>query len=242
MDYSKPTLLVISGPNGAGKSTYIASLLPAAFEGIISFDRDKTRTIFEQEFQSERFSPDELTAKATRMMEARLEVAMDNTIAVKSHFVLETPLSHPDYWKYIDRFERNGYQVQLNYLCLDNIRACKFRVDQRVREGGHHVDARTIKGVYEINLQHINNYQSTFRLIELYDGTIEPTLLVKIEENQVILAKEQALKKQWIKNGLPAIAAKLILFLELQQSKMKKEKSLKKGRKNFRSNRYLTGM
>jgi predicted ABC-type ATPase len=224
MDYSKPTLLVISGPNGAGKSTFIASLLPGAFEGIISFDRDKTRTAFEQDLGPENLSSNELAAKATRMMEANLEMAMDEAIATKSHFVLETPLSHPDYWKYIDRFERKGYQVQLNYLCLDNIRACKFRVEQRVREGGHHVDARTIKGVYEMNLQHINDYRETFNIIELYDGMIAPTLIAKIEDNQVILAKEQALKKQWIKNGLPAIAAKLVPFFELQQSKLKKKK------------------
>jgi predicted ABC-type ATPase len=36
---------------------------------------------------------------------------MDVAIKAKNHFVLETPLSHPDYWKYIDRFENNGYQV-----------------------------------------------------------------------------------------------------------------------------------
>jgi len=205
MDYSKPTLLVISGPNGAGKSTYIGSLLPAEFEGIISFDRDKTRTGFEQELRSGQLASDELLVKATRMMEASLETAMDQAIAAKSHFVLETPLSHPDYWKYIDRFERNGYQIQLNYLCLDNIRSCKFRVQQRVSEGGHHVDARTIKGVYEMNLQHINNYHDTFKLIALYDGTIDPALLVKIEDNQVTLAKEQALKS----NGLKTVCLPL---------------------------------
>jgi predicted ABC-type ATPase len=225
MDYSKPTLLVVSGPNGAGKSTYINSLLPEAFEGIISFDRDKTRMSFEHELRSDPLSPDELTAKATRLMEAKLETAMESAIAAKTHFVLETPLSHPDYWKYIDRFERNGYQVQLNYLCLDNIRACKFRVEQRVREGGHHVDARTIKGVYEMNLRHINDYKDTFKVIELYDGMIAPALLVKLEDSQLILAKEQALKKQWIKGGLPVIAANLVPFLELQKLNRKKRKS-----------------
>jgi hypothetical protein len=122
MDYSKPTLLVISGPNGAGKSTFIASLLPEAFEGITSFDRDKTKMLFEQELSADALPLDELAVRATRLMEASLETAMDKAIAAKDHFVLETPLSHPDYWKYIDRFERDGYRLQLNYLCLDNVR------------------------------------------------------------------------------------------------------------------------
>ena len=225
MDYSKPTLLVISGPNGAGKSTFIASLLPVEFGDIVSFDRDKTRTEFEQELLGEPFASTERTARATHMMEARLEEAMDKAIVAKNHFVLETPLSHPDYWKYIDRFERSGYQVQLNYLCLDNIKACKFRVEQRVREGGHRVDATTIKGVYEMNLRHINEYLSTFKVIEVYDGMISPTLLVKVEDQQVILAKEGTLKKQWIKSGLPALTAKLAPFLELQRANMTKGKS-----------------
>lgn len=67
--------------------------------------------------------------------------------------------------------------------------------------------------VFGSNFQHINNYLDTFKHIELYDGTLEPALLVKIEDNQVILAKERALKKQWIKNGLPAVAVKLVPFL-----------------------------
>lgn len=51
MDYSKPTLLVISGPNGAGKSTHIQTMLPDPLQEIHSFDRDKTRVFFEVELQ-----------------------------------------------------------------------------------------------------------------------------------------------------------------------------------------------
>ncbi|MGY0034750.1 hypothetical protein [Pedobacter sp. NJ-S-72] len=52
MDYSKPTLLVISGPNGAGKSTHIQTMLSEPFKGIFSFDRDKTRISFELELKT----------------------------------------------------------------------------------------------------------------------------------------------------------------------------------------------
>jgi predicted ABC-type ATPase len=146
MDYSKPILLVISGPNGAGKSTFIQFLLPDDFEGIVSFDRDKTRGQFEQELRAKNLPEHEVAGKALRLMEARLEQEMDEAIAERRHFVLETPLSHPDYWKYIDKFENKGYQIQLNYLGLDKIKDCKARVQRRVMEGGHDVDANTIKG------------------------------------------------------------------------------------------------
>ncbi|GAA3933658.1 AAA family ATPase [Chitinophaga oryziterrae] len=215
MDYNKPTLLVISGPNGAGKSTYINDMLPDTFEGIVSFDRDDTRSHFESQLKEEKVAEDQISAIATRMMEDRLSVTMNQAIEAHRHFVLETPLSHPDYWRYIDRFERNGYQIQLCYLCLDKVSDCKVRVEHRVMMGGHHVDARTIKGVYEMNLHHINLSLDTFQCIELYDGMIKPTLLVKIENGEVILAKESALKKTWVKTGLPLIATKTTAFLKL---------------------------
>lgn len=86
-------------------------------------------------------------------------------------------------------------------MCLDKIKDCEQRVRLRVKEGGHAVDARTIKGVYEKNLEHINNYRNTFKVICLYDGMLRPTLLVKLEDDQVVLAKESSLKKGWLKKG-----------------------------------------
>lgn len=215
MDYSKPTLLVISGPNGAGKSTHIQTMLPKEFDGIWSFDRDLTRTEFEEQLTNEGFSQNDLAKLATIKMEEKLVNKMKLAIQNQQHFVLETPLSHPDYWRYLDLFENNGYQIQLNYLCLDKISDCTARVGQRVLEGGHYVDPDTIKGVYEKNLEHINDFNTTFRIIELYDGMKVPTLLAKLEDNEVIWANKLALKKNWIKKGMPEIAKKIKYFITL---------------------------
>ncbi len=145
-------------------------------------------------------------------MEEKLVGEMKKAIANKSHFVLETPLSHADYWKYLDLFENNGYQIQLNYLCLDKVNDCIARVGQRVLEGGHYVAPDTIKGVYQKNLQHINEFSKTFKVIEFYDGMKVPTLLAKIEDNEIVIAADSSLKKAWLKQRLPAIAAKIIAF------------------------------
>jgi predicted ABC-type ATPase len=215
MDYSKPTLLVISGPNGAGKSTHIQSMLPLEFAGAIPFDRDKTRVGFEQQLANNNEVSDNIKEKAIEMMESLLIEKMGIAITAKAHFVLETPLSHPDYWKYIDRFLNNGYQIQLNYLCLDKIKDCALRVQQRVSEGGHFVDARTIKGVYEMNLTYINDYfATTFTSVQLYDGTKSPELLAQIENNKIVFAKEAVLQKHWIRNGLPSVARIIAGFLD----------------------------
>lgn len=213
MDYSRPTLLVISGPNGAGKSTHIQTMLPVALEGIWSFDRDNTRVEFEKKLLVEGNKVHEVFHKATVMMENRLVEEMKNAIERKMHFVLETPLSHPDYWRYIDLFTKAGYQVQLSYLCLDKVSDCIARVGQRVIEGGHYVEPKTIKGVYERNLEHINTFSTTFNVIELYDGMTMPTILARIEEGEVTFASKAAMKKKWLKSGLPLLAQKIKNFL-----------------------------
>jgi predicted ABC-type ATPase len=214
MDYSKPTLLVISGPNGAGKSTHIQTMLPDQFEGILSFDRDQTRVSLEVELKAAGVLDIDIVPRATRMMEEKLFLEMKKAIVNNEHFVLETPLSHPDYWKYIDMFESAGYQVQLNYLCLDKVGDCIGRVQQRVLEGGHLVRPDTIKGVYNDNLMHINSQYQSFRRIELYDGMLVPTLLCSLDNNIVEYVSPKALKKTWIKRGLS------LLYTQLKVSKV----------------------
>lgn len=228
MDYSKPTLIVISGPNGAGKSTHIESMLPGLFEGVPAFDRDLTRSSFEKQLKKEDLSVEQIVSRSAQMMEGFLISKMDEAIKANQPFVLETPLSHPDYWKYIDRFENKGYQIQLNYLCLDKVKDCEMRVKQRVKEGGHAVDARTIKGVYEKNLEHINNYKSTFKVICLYDGRGRPNCLVKIEDNKVVMALESSLKKNWIKYGLPSIYEMVSRYLSDQDKAVSKATKARK--------------
>jgi predicted ABC-type ATPase len=204
---------VISGPNGAGKSTYIQTMLPLAFQGIWSFDRDLTRVDFEKLLLSQGVKASDLFRQATALMEQKLLFEMKKAIKLKDNFVLETPLSHPDYWAYIDLFERSGYQIHLNYLCLDKVANCIARVGQRVAEGGHYVEPSTIKGVYEKNLEHINAYRDTFGVIELYDGMAMPTLIARIENNKVTFALKQALTKNWISKGLPSLAVAIKSFL-----------------------------
>jgi len=121
MDYSKATLIVISGPNGAGKSTHIQKMLPTQFRGIWAFDRDKTRTEFENRLRQEGLVLSEIPVKATRL---------------------------------------------------------------------------------------------TFEAIELYDGMKGPVLLARVENNKVVNASGYALKKAWIKNGLPSIFNDIKSFIQ----------------------------
>ena len=96
-------------------------------------------------------------------------------------------------------FESTGYQVQLNYLCLDKVGDCIGRVEQRVLEGGYLVRPDTIKGVFNDNLMHINSQYQSFQRVELYDGMRVPTLLCSLDNNIIEYLSPKALKKNWIK-------------------------------------------
>lgn len=217
--YPKPKLIVISGPNGAGKSTHGHNLLPVDCQGTVPFDRDKTRSELEKQLLLAGETVEKPTVQADHLMEKLLLKEMESAIHAKSNFALETPLSHPDYWLYIDRFKDNGYDIQLCYVCLDKVEDCQNRVCQRVKEGGHNVDHRTVKGVYEMNLKYINDFKDTFDSIRLYDGMSSPTLLALISGNKVDYASTHTLKKSWVKTGLPLIAEKIALSLKQMEKK-----------------------
>ena len=68
-------------------------------------------------------------------------------------------------------------------------------------------------------MEHVNNYQESFKVIELYDGMNIPTLLASLEDGKITMATDQALKKKWLKNGLPNIALKISAFLKAEKKK-----------------------
>ncbi len=84
MDYSKPTLFVISGPNGAGKSTHIQTMLPNELGNIKSFDRDATRMAHQQELIKQGMASSKIFGQSTMLMEAALLQAMKQAIAAKN--------------------------------------------------------------------------------------------------------------------------------------------------------------
>lgn len=65
-----------------------------------------------------------------------------------------------------------------------------------------------------MNLKYINDFRDTFKEILLYDGMRKPSLLARIAGNEVKLAEPMALKKAWIKTGMPDIASQISIFFD----------------------------
>jgi predicted ABC-type ATPase len=210
MDYSKPTLFVISGPPGAGKSTYGSTLLPDELWYLDIFKRDEMFLALEKDLK-EHLPPGSkhISQVAAMMMNEKMEKAIATAIKNKEHFAFETPLAHPNSWEPLLRFLKNDYQLQLAYLCLDNVDDCQARVQHRVSTGGLFVPPDTVEGVYRMNLKIINVNYHGFEKIDLYDGMGVPKLLVSLEHQQLTHLKPEARTKKWIIKGLPLIGKKI---------------------------------
>jgi hypothetical protein len=57
-----------------------------------------------------------------------------------------------------------------------------------------------------------------------------PMLLAKLEDDEVVMAIAVALKKPWLKKGLPVIGKKVRAFIADQKKALKPVKSLKRGK------------
>jgi predicted ABC-type ATPase len=130
-----PTLYVIAGCNGAGKTTLSKNLLPGHL-GVIEFvNADEIARGLSP------FNPEGVAFSAGRIMLQRI----DELIAEQKNFAIETTLSTRSYAPLFKELQKNGYQIFLLFVYMQNVNEAKRRVNQRVKEGGHNIPENVIE-------------------------------------------------------------------------------------------------
>lgn len=125
-----PTLIIIAGPNGAGKTTFAREYLAADERHFEFVNADEIAGSSRgRDFQ------------AARTMLRRI----DELIAAKADFVVETTLANLSYAQKIPDLRRAGYLVSLVYLRLGSVKDSIARVRKRVAAGGHDIPEDTIR-------------------------------------------------------------------------------------------------
>jgi predicted ABC-type ATPase len=66
----------------------------------------------------------------------------------KANFAFETTLASRTFAMWIPQLQKQGYQFHLIFLWLQNADLAVFRVNERVRTGGHSVPEATIRRLY----------------------------------------------------------------------------------------------
>lgn len=129
------SILIIAGPNGAGKTTFARSYLlnEADYSTFINAD------MIAQGLNP--FNPERAAFAAGRVMLGMI----DEYVRRGESFAFETTLSGRAYARAIPVWQMMGYTVRLCFLRLPSADMAVSRVQNRVREGGHHVDEDVVR-------------------------------------------------------------------------------------------------
>ena len=157
MNQEPPVLHIFGGPNGAGKSTLFARFQEIAQQPVEQVNGD---VLQQQHPQLSGFEVGEITA--TRIKEL---------LAARASFSIENNLATADNYKLIHGAKAAGYRVELVYVSLDSVQECRFRVQQRVKEGGHDVPPAIIEQRYHQSLSLLKQHYHSFDHIRLVDNT-----------------------------------------------------------------------
>lgn len=162
----------------AGKSTFSKKF---SEPGAVIFDADKV--IARIEAQSPDIPKKRLYQEATD--EFFKQVA--DAVRQKQHFTLETNFRDEDLLNVVAEFKRHNYTTNLIYLTVKNIKESVSRVNERVKDGGHHVDLKNIKENYDLGLQFLERFADRFDRLEVIDASgsyfqLRPVLSIRQQQ------------------------------------------------------------
>lgn len=172
-----PKLYIIAGPNGAGKTTFAKEFLPhyARCSNFVNADLIALGLA--------PFSPANAGIKAGKLLLAEI----DNFIAHKVDFAFESTLSGKAYVSLFKKAKAKGYVITIFYLSIPDDKLAQERINQRVKEGGHHVPAVDIKRRFDRSWKNfINLYMPLARSWFLFDNAgLKPVEIAKCDHGKI---------------------------------------------------------
>lgn len=162
-------VIIIAGPNGAGKTTFAREFLPNEAACPVFVNADLIAAGLAP------FAPETAAVQAGRLMLAELE----RHFRAGESFAFETTLSGRAYLRHIRQWQQAGYRVELIFLQLNHADEAVARVEQRVRQGGHHIPEIVIRRRFAAGLENLHrHYVPAVDAWALYNNAGEkPTLL-----------------------------------------------------------------
>lgn len=170
-----PHLIIIAGSNGSGKTTAAPALLQSA----LHVDDFVNADVIAQGLCA--FQPEKAAIQAGRVMLDRIHALAHENV----NFAFETTLASRTFSTWIPELKRKGYYFHLIFLWLQNVELAIFRVNERVKTGGHFVPETTIRRRYVAGLK---NFFTLYRPLtdswQFYDNSnIENLTLIASEIN-----------------------------------------------------------
>ena len=181
-----PKLYIIAGPNGIGKTSTALNQIPKN-SPIINAD-EITKQLKEtfSHINVQELAQDETTKQ------------INFHLSQKSSFGFETNLADLETWKFIESVQFLGYQIIVTFYCVDDIKLCVDRVENRVKQGGHFVRPDIIKARYDNALKLLSHYKDIPDLLLLVDNSIQPYVCSILQKGQINERNESL--PEWVKS------------------------------------------
>ncbi|WP_457638838.1 zeta toxin family protein [Persephonella sp.] len=139
-------LFVVAGANGSGKTTFAEEF--AKINGLPFLNTDKIARECRSDIEAGR----------------KFLNSVRDMVKNGRSFIIETTLSGRYIKKVVQEAKSNGYQVELIYIFLSDVRANILRVKQRVLKGGHDVKEK------DIIRRYYRSKKMFFELQEIFDS------------------------------------------------------------------------
>lgn len=169
-----PWMWIIAGPNGAGKSTFAgpflddlhAALPDLAGPAVVAKLNADERTL---ELRS-RFA-DVAQEALNRRAAQEIDDAVAAMIETGRSFAVETVLSTPKYRDDVETAQAKGFRFGLIYVSLRSARLAVQRVGERVRKGGHGVEAATVARRYRHSHEQLGWFAPRADFLMIFDNS-----------------------------------------------------------------------
>jgi predicted ABC-type ATPase len=172
---SDKKIVIIAGPNGAGKTTFACEYLPKEAGCPIFVNADLIAMGLEP------FRPEVAAIRAGRLMLKEIH----EHIRRGESFAFETTLSGLLYARLIPQWRKHGYQIELIFLWLPNVRMAIRRVAVRAKQGGHSVPVPVIRRRFSTGQRNFYTiYQHIVNAWVVYDNSGKIPRLIEEGVNQ----------------------------------------------------------
>lgn len=131
------------------------------------------------------FQPEKVSFEAGRLMLTRIHKLLETG----ETFAFETTLSTRSYVHLIEKAKEQGYLVTLVFFWLDAVELAISRVENRVKEGGHHIPEDIIRRRYTRGIKNFFN---------LYLEIVDNWIFVDNSDTNLEVIAEELLDKKWI--------------------------------------------
>ena len=180
--------MIIAGPNGSGKSTLLerGELLAHG----ISLPRppfyinadDIAKTLHAEGFSA---SQEEIEWEAFHQARFLRQTYRDQGVS----YAFETVFSHPSTLLDMQKCLDAGYEVVLVFVVTGNSEINVARVEGRVRQGGHNVEAAKIRSRYERSLHYLPRAVELASHAIVFDSTQEQQMRLCFQKRRFVTVR-----------------------------------------------------